>query len=582
MPIVALILTFAAALMSITQLAAQGVSAPVTAQHAPPPSTAPETAFLGVRVNDVTRDEAAKLGWASPKGAKLVAPVPGGPAAKAGLQPGDIILSMDGQEIANYRDFLSQLRTKPLGAQIALRILRDKQEITIAVPLISSTEALQEMERVLAADPKSIPPRLSKAELLMRFGRHADALTDCEEVLKLAPGDGYGHYCRARTLLALNRLDEALNDLNAAVEKLTRLEGPLISRADFFRRRKQFDMAIADLSRALALNERNASALAIRGDCYLAKGLIDPATADFNAALAIDKNNQLATKGLEAAKARTAKAVIPETSPGSTPSAPGHARVGATPSSPGTTQTPSQSASDQINIDPKLKAEIEQFRAKGDFKQALAAVDRAIGERQPHAGLHNLKGTILLSSGDTNNAIAAFERAIALQSKFADAHRNRIAARLLFLRQPQQALANCEEFVRELPDLALPYALRGEVQRQQGKLPEAKADFELAMTKDAKFVGAWIGRGQIYLHGKDYDKSIADFTRAIELDTKSDEAYSLRGKAYIAQGKTELAIAEMQKSLSINKTNWVALTTLQGLQVAKALEQLGQVKATQR
>jgi tetratricopeptide (TPR) repeat protein len=582
MPFVVLILTVAAALMSITRLAAQEASAPSSTQHAPAASTIPETAFLGVRVNDLTKEEAVSLGWASPKGAKLVAPVPGGPAAKAGLLPGDIILSMDGQDIANYRDFLSQLRTKPLGAQISLRILRNKQAITIAIPLISATEAIQEMDRVLAADPKSIPARLSKAELLMRFGRHAEALTDCEEVLKLSPGDGYGHYCRARAFLALNRLDEALNDLNAAVEKLTRLEGPLTARAEFFRRRKQFDMAIADLNRALALNERNASALAVRGDCYLAKGLIDPAIADFNAALAIDKNNQLAIKGLEAAKARAAKAVTPEAAPGPAPAAPAQTQVTAPASSPGTTPPPSKPASDQISIDPKLKAEIDQLRAKGDFKQALAVVGRAIGERETHAGLHNLKGTLLAGSGDFNNAIAEFDRALALQSKFIDAHRNRIAARLLFLRQFPQALANCDEFIRELPDMALPYALRGEVLRQQGTLPEAKAAFETAMTKDAKLAGAWIGRGQIYLHGKDYDKSIADFTRAIELDAKSDEAYSLRGKAYIAQGKTELAIAEMQKSLSINKTNWVALTTLQGLQVAKALEQLGQVKATQR
>jgi tetratricopeptide (TPR) repeat protein len=546
--------------------ASSGQSAP--AQQAQP--SQPEGNFLGVRFIDLTKEEAANLGWPAPKGVKILVAIPGGPAARAGLLPGDVIVSIDGRDIANPRDFVIQLRSKAPGAQISLQILRNKQASTIDIVPVSTSEALAEMERVLAADPNSFAARLAKANLLLRLKRYAEAFAECEQCLRLAPENGQGLFCRARVSNALGKLDEALSDLNAAVEKLPRLEGPLLLRAGIYEKRKAFDQAIADLNRALALDEQNGAALTRRGEAYLAKGVLDRAIADFNAALAIDKNNAQAKKGLEDAQERTAKIAAPETAPGPRPSAPAQAATAA-PVLP-------KSIRDQIDVDPKLKSEVEQLQATRDFKRALEAVDGALAQQQNHAGLHNLKGTVLLGSGDANGAAAEFERAVTLQPQFADAHRNRISVKLVLLRRLPEALAHSDDFIRAFPDSALAYTLKGEVLMQQKKLPEARTEIETAIVKDAKYSPAWTDHGQIYLLEKDYGKAVADFTRAIELNAKSDAAYGLRGKAYLAQKKKELAIADLQKSLAINKTNWIALTSLQGLQVAKALEQLGQVK----
>ena len=59
--------------------------------------------WLGAQLQDVTKQEADALGWESPHGAKVVKPVPGGPAEKAGLLPDDILLSLDGVEAENRR-----------------------------------------------------------------------------------------------------------------------------------------------------------------------------------------------------------------------------------------------------------------------------------------------------------------------------------------------------------------------------------------------------------------------------------------------------------------------------------------------
>ena len=59
--------------------------------------------WLGVELKDLTKAEADALGWEAPRGAKLVKPVPGGPAEAQGLKPDDILVSLDGVEIESVK-----------------------------------------------------------------------------------------------------------------------------------------------------------------------------------------------------------------------------------------------------------------------------------------------------------------------------------------------------------------------------------------------------------------------------------------------------------------------------------------------
>ena len=72
--------------------------------------------WLGADLQDVTKQEADALGWECPHGAKLVEPLPGEPAEKAGLLPDDILLSLDGMEIENMAGFIAAVSGKgPTG-----------------------------------------------------------------------------------------------------------------------------------------------------------------------------------------------------------------------------------------------------------------------------------------------------------------------------------------------------------------------------------------------------------------------------------------------------------------------------------
>jgi serine protease DegQ len=91
--------------------------------------------YLGIQPDQVTREVAAQLGLDQARGVVVLSVVEGGPAARAGLQPGDVILGMDDAEIATVEDLFAELRQRRPGSQARLTISRDgrQQEVTVTL-----------------------------------------------------------------------------------------------------------------------------------------------------------------------------------------------------------------------------------------------------------------------------------------------------------------------------------------------------------------------------------------------------------------------------------------------------------------
>jgi len=60
---------------------------------------------------------------------------PTGPAARAGVQPGDIITAVNGERIESWSDFVRDIVTKKIGASVTLTIVRDRAIRSLSVPL---------------------------------------------------------------------------------------------------------------------------------------------------------------------------------------------------------------------------------------------------------------------------------------------------------------------------------------------------------------------------------------------------------------------------------------------------------------
>jgi putative serine protease PepD len=98
----------------------------------------PDTAFLGVSTNDVdglTEEARAQFGVETDDGAFIVDVVPGSPADDAGLQPGDVITGIDGQDVTRSTDVQSTVRGKDVGDEVEITYEREGDERTASVRL---------------------------------------------------------------------------------------------------------------------------------------------------------------------------------------------------------------------------------------------------------------------------------------------------------------------------------------------------------------------------------------------------------------------------------------------------------------
>lgn len=91
--------------------------------------------WLGVKVQTITPDLAKTLALKTDAGALVAEVTPGSPAAKAGVQNGDVILSINGAPIADMADLPKQVAGTPVGRSVPLNVLRDGKPRTLQVTI---------------------------------------------------------------------------------------------------------------------------------------------------------------------------------------------------------------------------------------------------------------------------------------------------------------------------------------------------------------------------------------------------------------------------------------------------------------
>ncbi|TAM94318.1 MAG: Do family serine endopeptidase [Rhizobiaceae bacterium] len=92
-------------------------------------------AWLGVRIQQVTDDIADSLGMGQARGALVAGIVKGGPVDNGSIEPGDVIVKFDGQDVKEMRDLPRIVAEDDVGKTVDVVVVRKGKEQTVKVKL---------------------------------------------------------------------------------------------------------------------------------------------------------------------------------------------------------------------------------------------------------------------------------------------------------------------------------------------------------------------------------------------------------------------------------------------------------------
>lgn len=117
--------------------------------------------YLGVSIQDVTKDIADSVGLANARGAIVREPASDGPAGDAGVKSGDIITAVDGDQIDDALDLSRTVAGKAPGSTVELTIWRDGAETKLSVTLTELTEQAAPTQDEAPVPPADVPESTS-------------------------------------------------------------------------------------------------------------------------------------------------------------------------------------------------------------------------------------------------------------------------------------------------------------------------------------------------------------------------------------------------------------------------------------
>ena len=117
--------------------------------------------WLGVRIQDVTKEIAEVEKLDKPRGALVASVAQNSPSEKAGVKAGDIILEFNGEKIQQMKELPIIVARTEVGKKVKVKIWRDKKEITKTITLgrLETSEDFKVTEKIK-------PPRELEVESL--------------------------------------------------------------------------------------------------------------------------------------------------------------------------------------------------------------------------------------------------------------------------------------------------------------------------------------------------------------------------------------------------------------------------------
>ncbi len=133
-------------------------------------------ALLGVRIQDITQELAEEKGLSELKGVYIPQVIEGGAGDKGGLKEGDVVLSINGEEVNKSSELQEQISKYYPGDKVNVKVSREGKLKTLGITLLSregkdeiSTEIARDEKKILGAELENIS-RNEKLKLKIRNG----------------------------------------------------------------------------------------------------------------------------------------------------------------------------------------------------------------------------------------------------------------------------------------------------------------------------------------------------------------------------------------------------------------------------
>ncbi|MCX8048960.1 MAG: Do family serine endopeptidase [Methylohalobius sp.] len=120
--------------------------------------------WLGVQIQDVTRELAESFGLSRPYGALVAQIVASSPAAEAGVQIGDVIVEYDGQPIETSSMLPPLVGITPVGKVVPVKVVREGQVLSLQVKI---GQLFEEKEEQVVAQVGSDAVKVAPLGLLV-------------------------------------------------------------------------------------------------------------------------------------------------------------------------------------------------------------------------------------------------------------------------------------------------------------------------------------------------------------------------------------------------------------------------------
>ncbi len=140
--------------------------------------------WLGVRIQQVTPDIAESLGLKTPAGAMVAGVNDGGPADKAGIRNGDVILKFNGQDVKEMRTLPRIVAETDIGKGVPVELWRDGKNVTVTA---SVGEMPDDVQQASATPDQGNRPAPTRPAMISGLGARLSPLTpELRDKYKLA------------------------------------------------------------------------------------------------------------------------------------------------------------------------------------------------------------------------------------------------------------------------------------------------------------------------------------------------------------------------------------------------------------